>query len=79
MWPLPHTQIQAEADEYRLHDHYGTSQAYFRHKGLREEIQAEILDRQVFKDLDPLDLPTDMTEEGLAELKQELLQKAGLK
>uniref|UniRef100_A0A7S1CHM7 ATP synthase subunit d, mitochondrial n=1 Tax=Bicosoecida sp. CB-2014 TaxID=1486930 RepID=A0A7S1CHM7_9STRA len=71
-------EVQAEADEYKLHDHYGTSQAYFRHKGLREEIQTEILDRQVFKDMDPLELPAEMSEEGVAELRAELIEKAGI-
>lgn len=68
---------QAEADDHKLHEHYGTNDMYLRHEGLYEKIQKEVLDREYYKDLDPIEVP-EMDDAKLAEFKANLLKKGGL-
>lgn len=70
--------LQDEADDFALHDFTGAHEMYLRHPGLYEQIQEEVLDREYYRDLDPADKPTELSDEEASRVETELLAKAGL-
>lgn len=73
------SELMAEADDHKLHAHYSTNDLYMRHDGLHEAIKNEILSREYYKDLEVLDTGAELEDSDVAELKSELLSRAGLK
>lgn len=69
---------QHEAEDFALHDYTGAHEMYLRHPGLYETIEQEVMDRELYKDLDPADKPTELTEEEADKVEWRLLDMAGL-